>query len=302
MTTPGSVAVIGGGLIGSAAALALDRAGHHVVVVTRAPPPIIALDVDWRYGDARSDTAFAAVREADTLVLAGGSIGPATIVSSMSTAIENEVLPVLDLAEAAASNAAKSIVFISSGGTVYGPDAMLPTKEVNATAPINAYGIIKIMTEQALLEVGRRHGTHVISLRVSNPYGPGQIGTRRLGFVAAAIQSAVAGQPLTLWGDGRTTRDFVFIDDVGQAVVAAVGNRSFSGPVNIGSGSEQSLLAVCAIVGDCHGKPIELRFEAPRDCDVPRSVLDIDRARQVLGWSPMTMLREGIATTLRHAI
>ncbi|EHJ58189.1 hypothetical protein NSU_4826 [Novosphingobium pentaromativorans US6-1] len=75
------------------------------------------------------------------------------------------------------------------------------------------YGTVKALTEQALFEVGRKYGITIVVLRVANPYGPGQSGTRRQGFVAAAVKTALAGEPIVIWGDGSTTRDFVYLDE-----------------------------------------------------------------------------------------
>lgn len=297
-----SVAIVGGGLIGAAAAVALGRAGCEVAVVTRAPTPLDAKDVRWIYGDLRSDAASRAVAAADAVVYAAGTVGPATLLQTVHAAITDEIVPVVQLAEAAASNGARTFVFISSGGTVYGAADEFPTTEDSPTAPLNIYGRIKVLTEQALLEVGRRHGLSVVVLRVANPYGPGQSGVRGLGFVAAAIKAAVTRQPLVIWGDGSTTRDFIYIDDVGDAVAAAAQYEGDSVVLNIGSGKEHSLLEVCNLLSSCTSSPLEVQFDGGRGFDVPRSWIDISRAREVIGWHPRVPLAEGIDRTVGGAM
>lgn len=293
-----SSAIIGGGLIATAGALNLEKLGYNVAVVTRAPPPLGGDSIAWSYGDVGSPAASHAVAEAESVIYAAGTLGPATQLESVHTAISDEILPVLKLAEDAAASGAKTFVFISSGGTVYGPDAPLPTPETARTAPINIYGTIKALTEQALLAVGRQYGLSIVILRVSNPYGPGQTGTRRMGFVAAAIKAALTGEPIVIWGDGNTTRDFIFIEDVGEALALAAGYRGESVILNIGSGEERSLRDVCELVSDSSHRPLEVAFDRGRAFDVPRSCLDISRAAEVLGWRPRVGLEEGITRTM----
>jgi UDP-glucose 4-epimerase len=302
LSKPIDCTVIGGGLIATAAALTMHAAGEEVSVVTRAPPPLGGDRLKWMYGDVSSDIAYDAIQRAHSVVYAAGTLGPATKMATVHGAIQAEVVPVLKLAEAAAATGARTFVFISSGGTVYGPDAPVPTPEQVRTSPINAYGMIKALTEQALLEIGRQHGMSMVILRVSNPYGPGQSGTRRLGFVAAAVKMALAEQPLVIWGDGTATRDFVFLDDVGSAIAAAARYGGDSVILNIGSGVENSLRDVCGLVSQHSRKPLEVRYEPGRQFDVPRSCLDITLAYEILGWRPLVTLAEGISRTMQTAL
>lgn len=299
MITDGSCAIVGGGLIATAGALAIEKLGTPVTVVTRAPPPFASEAITWNYGDVSSSAALEAVGGAQSVVYAAGTLGPATELASVHEAITEEIVPVLKLAEAAAVKGVRTFIFISSGGTVYGPNAPLPAKETLRTDPINMYGTIKALTEQALFEVGRKHGIAVVVLRVSNPYGPGQSGTRRQGFVAAAVKTALAAKPIVIWGDGSTTRDFIHLDDVGRAVAAATAYYGPSVTLNIGSGQEHSLLDVCSIVSRYSREPLKVHFDEGRSFDVPRSCLDISQAASVLGWSPTVFLEEGIADTMR---
>ena len=298
MTKTGSCTIIGGGLIATAGALTLEKLGKDITVVTRAPPPLGGDTIAWNYGDVSSTAAYDAVSEAESVIYAAGTLGPATQLHSVHEAILDEIIPVLKLAEKAAASGTRTFVFISSGGTVYGPDAPLPTHEGVRTAPINVYGTIKSLTEQALLEVGRKYGITVVILRVSNPYGPGQSGTRRMGFIAAAIKTAIAAETIVIWGDGSTTRDFIFLDDVGTALAHASAYHGESVILNIGSGKEHSLLEVCDIVARNAKHPLDVRFDEGRSFDVPRSCLDISRAAEVLNWRPIVDLEDGIARTM----
>lgn len=301
MTKTGSCTIIGGGLIATAGALTLEKLGRAVTVVTRAPAPLGGDTIAWNYGDVSSAAAYSAVTEVESVIYAAGTLGPATQLASVHEAVSDEIIPVLKLAEHAALSGVRTFVFISSGGTIYGPDAPLPTHESVRPAPINVYGTIKALTEQALLEVGRKYGITVVILRVSNPYGPGQSGMRRLGFIAAAVKTAIAQEPLVIWGDGTATRDFIYLDDVGSALASAAAYTGESVILNIGSGREHSLLEICNLVSKHSRVPLDVRFDGGRAFDVPRSCLDVSRAADILGWQPQVSLEDGIAKTMSGA-
>jgi len=296
----GGVLIYGGGLIGGAAARVIAETGVPVTVVTRAPALQDAGSVDWQFGDLNSERPDAFLANRECIVHAAGSLSPASQVSSIAQLLAREVLPTVELAEQAARLNVPTFVFISSGGTVYGHAQTVPTDEDVRTAPINAYGMIKVQIEQALMEVGRRSGMRVIVLRVSNPYGPGQQGTRRLGFIAAALEAAVRQEPLTIWGDGQSTRDFVFLSDVARAVLLSARHHGESGIFNIGAGTETSLLSIVNLVERLSGLALPIRHEPARSVDVRRSCLAIDKARTHLGWSPKVSLEVGISATIAH--
>lgn len=296
----GGVLVYGGGLIGGAAAKAISNAGLPVTVVTRAPSLQHSDAIDWQFGDLTTDRADAFVANRQAIVYAAGSLSPASQVPSIAKLLTTQILPVVELAEQAARLNVPTFVFISSGGTVYGMTDIVPTHEDVRTAPINAYGMIKVQTEQALMEVARRSGMRVIILRVSNPYGPGQQGTRRLGFIAAAIEATFRKEPLTIWGDGLSTRDFVYLTDVAEAVLLSTRHQGESDIFNIGAGHETSLLRVTELVGQFSGAPLEIRHEPARSVDVRRSALAINKAKTLLNWSPQVCLSDGILATLNH--
>ncbi len=293
------VAIIGGGLIGAAAARALDQAGRTATVITRAPPEYIGKGIDWQFGDIASRRALDAATQSRAIVFASGSMVPATRVASVESAIHEEMLPVVRLAEASARAGAEVIVLVSSGGTVYGPSAPVPTPETCLPGPINTYGAVKVLIERALLEIGRLCNVPVVILRVANPYGPSQTADRKVGFIGVAVHAAATGEPLKIWGDGSVTRDFVYIDDVGTAIALATDYRGPSVVINIGSGTENSLLGVCRLIEQISGQSIDVELSEGRSVDVPRSLLDIAQARTVLGWEPRVPLTQGLIRTIR---
>ncbi len=294
------VLVYGGGLIGGAAATALSRSGVPVTVITRAPSLQKSGNIDWRFGDMASERSDAVFANRRAVVYAAGSLSPGSQIPSISQLLSSQIIPVVELAEQAARLGTPTFVFISSGGTVYGRTDVIPTSEEARTAPINAYGMIKVQTEQALMEVAARSKMRVVVLRVSNPFGPGQQGTRRLGFIAAAIDAALRREPITIWGDGLSTRDFIYLSDVAEAVRLSALYQGESTILNIGAGVETSLLRVCELVSEISGIPLAVRHEEARSVDVLRSALDIRKAKSLLQWNPMVSLESGISETMRQ--
>ena len=297
MADKNGVLVVGGGFIGTAAARTLASCGHPVSVLTRAPAPLVLDNINWIYGSTDYPHLTDLLQGVGAVICASGTIAPGTKIESVAAALSHDLIPVVRLAERAAESGVRRLIFISSGGTVYGQTALIPTPESACTAPINTYGLVKVVSECALLDVARRTDLSVTILRVSNPYGPGQIGNRQLGFVGAAIHAALNGTVLTIWGDGLITRDFVFIDDLARAIALAVTTDSHSSVLNIGSGVGTSLLEVCAMVSRATGKEICVAFEKGRSVDVKFSTLDIVRAGEVLGWRPEVNLEGGISRT-----
>ena len=296
------VLIYGGGLIGGAAARTLSEAGAPVTVVTKAPSLQKFDNIDWRFGNLAAERPDSFIVKRQAIVYAAGSLSPASLVPSIAQLLASQIIPVVELAEQAARLRVPSFVFISSGGTVYGCTDVIPTNEGVRAAPINAYGMIKAQTEQALMEIARRSDMRVTILRVSNPYGPGQQGTRRLGFIAAAIEAAARREPLTIWGDGLSTRDFVYLSDVADAVLLSTRYDGDSEIFNIGAGCETSLLQICDLVREIAGIRLDVLHEEARSVDVRRSSLDIGKASRLLKWRPKISLREGISKTISKSI
>ena len=182
---------------------------------------------------------------------------------------------------------------------MYGVPAAVPVSEQAPTNPISAYGINKLMVEKYLqLYATTLGGPSAVTLRVSNPYGPFQSPFRRQGLVAALIETVLAGRPVEIWGDGQVVRDYLYVGDLVDAMVAA---SLYEGPepvLNVGSGVGRSVLdvvdSVCAVLGR---RPPAVIHKPSRRADVPANVLDITRVRQALSWTPRTEWREGLRCT-----
>jgi UDP-glucose 4-epimerase len=192
------------------------------------------------------------------------------------------------------------IVFASSGGTVYGALHQIPAAEHHPLRPISAYGVSKRAVE-SYLEIGDcMPSLSAISLRMGNLYGPGQPLGRVFGVVTHFAHQALAGEPIRIFGDGSVTRDYVYVGDAVEAFVRA-GTHGDKGAFNIGTGIGHSLNQIVDLIGTILGRKLPIEYRSARPFDVPVSVLDASRAREVIGWRPRIALEEGVDRTL-HAM
>lgn len=188
------------------------------------------------------------------------------------------------------------IVTFSSGGTLYGPPAAPPFRESDEPHPVNTYGAAKLEIEQHVT----RSGLESVALRVANAYGPGQWPAPGQGVLAHWIEAALNGAEVHVYGDPTATRDYVYVDDIAQAVLAAHRAATVPPVVNIGSGvatSLDDLLHVLEPVVAPHVLRV-VRHHA-RDTDTAHSTLDASLAREALGWRAHTPLAEGVSRQWR---
>lgn len=211
--------------------------------------------------------------------------------------VQSNVVGTLQMLNAMVAYNVRKIIFISSGGTVYGIPRYLPIDEAHPTDPLVSYGITKLVIEKYLHLYERMHGLKAITLRVANPYGERQRIETAQGVIGVFMHHALAGESIEIWGDGSVTRDYIHISDVADAFVRAVGYSGSNRIFNISSGSGTSLNELIGILEQTLGKPIKRHHLPARPFDVPVSVLSNDLARVELDWTPSTNMREGIART-----
>lgn len=298
------VAVLGGGgFIGSAIVDRLLADGHAIRVFER--PRIEAYrtfapgeDVEWLTGDlANVADVTRAVSGVDALMHLVGATLPADSNRDMIYDVESNVVTTLRVLGVMASEGVRRIVFISSGGTVYGNPVRLPIDESHPTDPRVSYGITKLAIEKYLLLHKHLHGMTVRILRVSNPFGERQRVETAQGAVAAFLRRALRNEPLEIWGDGSVTRDYLHVSDVADAFARALVYEGDESVFNIGSGVGTSLNDLIAMLERVVGRPLERRYAPGRAFDVPRSILDNARARRELGWSPRVSMEDGLVRT-----
>jgi len=215
------------------------------------------------------------------------------------------VLGLLNLLEGARRGGVQRVVFASSGGTVYGETARLPVVESAPKLPASPYGTAKLASEYYLATFSQLYGLETVALRYSNVYGPRQNPHGEAGVVAIFAHRVLAGQPLTVFGDGGQTRDMVFVQDVVEANLAAsqvalpsadgVDGRAF----NIGTGIETSVNDLAATLVAIGGHRVEIRHAAERPGELRRNALAVDKAAQGLGWRARVPVGDGLRRTLQ---
>lgn len=291
-----------GGFLGRALCAALSKEGARVRAVSRGPVVEDDSGIEWRMADLGQDPDWTGLlADIDVVYHLAWSTTPATAARAPAAEVAENVVATLSLLEAAAKRARLRIVFPSSGGAVYGPVARPPAREDYPTQPIGAHGAAKLAVEHYLDAFRRSHGLNCVALRIGNAYGPGQDPSKGLGAVSTFVHAAVRNEPLKVFGDGSIVRDYVHLDDVTGAMMVAGSRWEVTGPVNIGSGEGRSILDVVATLQEILGRRLEVRHGEARAFDVPRSVLDISRARRELGWRPQVAFADGVRALLADA-
>jgi UDP-glucose 4-epimerase len=205
-----------------------------------------------------------------------------------------------NLLEAARGSGSPRIVFVSTGGAIYGEGEgqQLPLDESTPIAPLSAYGQSKFAAEGYLALYERLYGLSGVSLRLGNVYGPRQDPLGEAGVIAIFCGRLRGGGRPTVFGDGRQTRDYIYVGDVVAAALAAAASE-FSGPINIGSGIETDVLELARLLGEIGGADeFEPELAPPRAGEVQRISLDAGRAERELGWRATTSVADGLRLTL----
>lgn len=297
--------VLGGaGFIGSHLVRRLLMEGHAVTIINRSPATMIERKFPDKFSRNRLEIVQGNFDDEALLdqflprcsacIHLAGSMVPSVSIENKIADIQINLAGTVKLLEIARRHRLKKLIYISSGGTVYGQTTAQLISEDHPTDPISAYGITKLAAEKYLQLFHRLHDLPSITLRLANPFGPGQAEKGIQGAIAVFVERILQGRPVEIWGDGSTIRDYLFIDDVVEAILKAI---DYSGPqtmFNIGSGQGTSLNDLCAQIGQ-HFPPFEKSFKHTRSFDVPRNVLDISRARSNLHWHPRISLADGIS-------
>ncbi len=285
----------GAGFIGSNLVDALLDRGDEVVVVDDLSSGkrenlsdgarLVELDIR----NAPLDELFAEVRPDVCFHLAAQADVPTSVAQPVLDAEVNVIgtIRVLQAADAT------PVVFSSTGGAIYG-ECEEPARENHPRTPLSPYGVAKLAAEEYLAGWNRLRGTRHTALRFGNVYGARQETGLEGGVVAIFLNAMAAGEGTTIFGDGSQRRDFVHVDDVVQAVLAAPGK---GGVYNVGSGVDTTVLELHERCRQVSGSDRAPEFAPPREGDLKRSALDVSLAADRLGWKPRVALDEGLRRT-----
>jgi len=286
----------GAGFIGSHVADALAARGDEVHVLddlSKGKRENVGAGVELHVADIRDpDAVFDAVRPEAVVHFAAQADVRVSVERPEVDASVN-VLGTVRILEAARRHRAK-IVFASSGGAGYG-ECDGPAPETAPMEPLAPYGTSKLAGEEYLSTYNRLYGSGHVTLRLGNVYGPRQEPHGEAGVVAIFMGLLREGGTPRIYGDGRQTRDYVFVGDVVDATLAALGHDG--GIFNVGTGVETSVLELYAAIRAASGVDREPERAEARLGELQRSVLDVSLAARELGWRPAHSLAEGLAET-----
>jgi UDP-glucose 4-epimerase len=293
----------GAGFIGSHLADALVARGDEVAVVddlsTGSPARVHELAAMHKLSVTESDALDALARDfaPELICHLAAQIDVRVSVSHPARDAQANVIGTVNVLEAARAIAAR-VLFCSTGGALYGRDAPIPSLEDVLPLPESPYGVAKHCAEQYVELYNRLHGTGHTVLRFANVYGPRQDPAGEAGVIAIFCAQALAGERPTIYGDGRQTRDYVYVGDaVGAFLAAADSGRP--GTWNIGSGVEVSVLDLARVISSVVGRPLDPVFAPARPGELLRSALASERAARDLGWAATTSLADGVARVYR---
>jgi UDP-glucose 4-epimerase len=294
----------GAGFIGSHVVDRLILEGHEVVVVDNLvtgkrrninrAARFYKMDVQsWRL-----ERVFRNERPSVVMHLAAQMDVRKSVEDPMFDAQVN-VLGTLNVLQQAVKHGVRKVIFSSSGGAIYGEQEIYPAPESHVLKPLSPYGLSKLCGEQYLSYFQRVSGLQAVSLRYANVYGPRQDPEGEAGVVAIFIQKMLNNEQAVINGNGRQTRDFVFVDDVVEANLAMMGQET-QGTYNVGTGAETSINDLFRILVQHTGSTCKEMHGPAKKGEQARSVIDCTKLRQEVSWEPKADLSEGLKKTVEY--
>ena len=293
----------GGGFIGSAIIDRLLKDKHELRIFERPRvEPFRDFEedesVEWLTGDILSShDVNEAVAGSDVIFHLVSTTLPKSSNNDPIYDVQTNIVASLHILNAMVAYKVPRIIFISSGGTVYGTPIELPISEHHPTDPHVSYGVTKLAIEKYVLMYQRLHGIRSIIMRVANPYGERQRLETAQGAVGIFMHKAINGLPVDIWGDGSVVRDYLHISDVAEAFVKAIHYAGDASIFNISSGVGVSLNELLGQIESVLNTSIIRNYSPGRAYDLPVTVLSNTLAARELGWKPEISFKEGLVRT-----
>ena len=295
----------GAGFIGSHVVDRLLADGHQVDVVDNLSTgrrEFVNAKAARHYCDIRStqlDEVLAAAEPEAVVHLAAQAAVARSTADPLTDASVN-VLGTIGLLASCRRRNVRRVVYISTGGAAYGDTDVIPTPEDHPARPTSPYGVSKVAAESYLTCWQGITGVSTLSLRLANVYGPRQNPLGEAGVIAIFAHRLLRGEPCVVHWDGEQTRDYVYVQDVADAVSRAVDRREVRGILNIGTGLEVSVNELYRRLAGLAGVTQPPEHGPRREGDWLRGALDATRAAETLGWKPLTTLEVGLAQTMAY--
>lgn len=296
------VLVLGGnGFIGSHVVDHLLAAGHKVRVFDRSPEhfrePL--KNVDYRLGSFDDTFQVAeALQGVDAVCHLISTTVPGTSNLDPVADVENNLINTLHLLEQMRKKSLHRILYLSSGGTVYGNSESSPINEEHLQNPISSYGVVKVAIEKYLNMYQYLYDFQPIILRPSNPYGARQGHAGVQGLIGTLLARMLADETLEIWGDGSIVRDYIHVSDLAHLCVTSL-DSNICGVFNAGSGDGYSINEIINLIRDMADKELQITYHEGRSFDVQEVVLDISHASIQFDWKPTISIVDGMQEQLQ---
>ena len=297
-----NIVIIGAsGFIGTNLAIKLKQdCKNKIVLVDRHieyfSPVVTNSNVEIKEAYLNCDDDFEYLKNQDVLYHLFSTTVPTTSNNHISQELQENVIFSSKLLEKCIQYNVKKVIFISSGGTVYGKEVRCPITEETPLKPISSYGLQKVAIENLLYLYRNMHGLDYRIIRLSNPYGPYQRPNGVLGAVTTFTYKAIKKEKIEVYGDGSIIRDFIYIDDAVRGILCIANNEGSKKTYNLGSGNGTSIKEVINTVQHVVGDT-EVIYKPGRSVDVPVNFLDISRFERDFGKLECIDLEEGIKRT-----
>jgi UDP-glucose 4-epimerase len=294
-----NVLITGGlGFIGGRLATTL-ASENDVTVFDNAASGTPPADATLVQGDIRDEETVADIvadTDADVIFHEAAMVSVNKSVANPKESHAVNAMGTLNVLEAARDN--DSRVVLASSAAVYGDPEETPVSETHRLEPTSPYGLDKLASDHYARLYNDLYGLKAAAIRYFNVYGPGQTGGDYAGVIEVFLEQARSGDPITVHGDGQQTRDFVHVDDVVQANIAAAETDAVGKPFNIGTGESVTIHRLAELIRDAVGSDSEIDHTEPREGDIRHSCANIERARDELGYEPEFDLEEGLQTLI----
>ncbi len=297
----------GAGFIGSWTVEAVIKAGHEAIVVDDLSTGDlgnlrgIAKNIVFVNADVRDRGAVEEVFRAhgpDAVIHLAAVVSVDEVAEDPVRGFEVNVHGTLNLLEVARRHSVNVFVYASSAA-VYGDPLELPITEEHPTRPKNVYGATKLAGEALVNAYRGSYGIRAVVLRYFNVYGPRMRPGPYAGVIRKFIEAVLGNKPITIFGDGEQTRDFIYVEDVARANLAALESGA-AGIYNIGTGIPTKIVDLAYTIMEIAGKEVPIIYADTRPGDIMHSYADISRAKDELGWYPKTGLKDGLRKTFEE--
>ena len=294
----GILLIGGSGFLGLALAGALTRAGREVHALSRNTQPGKAGGIIFHRGSQDdADIVLPLLETCGTVVHLASTTTPGSSARRPVLDAEENLLPAARLIEIMSDRPPERLLFMSSGGAVYGNPEQLPVVESVTPQALSYYAAGKIALESLFNSFSIVNDVSLAVVRPSNIYGPGQPLRGGFGLIRTLLDKAKRNAPLEMWGDGNAIRDYLYIDDTAEACMSLVETRQATGVFNLGSGLGASIADLIDLVGEVSGRELEVIKRPARSTDVRAIILDNSRIQRATTWRPRVDLQEGVKRT-----